>query len=60
MPWLSAYEAERLVPVPSTIQALRDRISDLEWDGEDVTHLRNELTNLEALRASGTEYIPTF
>lgn len=73
MSWVAPKDDERLVPVHSAIQALKDRISDMEWDGsEDVAQggtgaslvqadmLRDQLNNLEALRASGTEYIPTF
>ena len=73
MGWVARQDDERLVPVHSAIQALRDRIDDLEWDGhEDVAQggtgagilqaeqLRSQLTSLEALRASGEEYIPSF
>lgn len=60
MGWVAQQNDERLVPVHSAIQALRDRIDDLEWDGVDATFLRDHLTSLEALRASGEEYIPSF
>ena len=60
MGWVAPQDDPRLIPVHSAIQALRDRINDLEWDGVDATFLRDQLENLEAFRASGDEYIPTF
>ncbi len=58
--WIAPQDDPRLVPVHSMIQELRDRIDVLEWDGIDSDFLRQTLNELEATRASGVEYIPTF
>jgi len=60
MSWVAPKDDERLVPVHTMIQELRDRIDVLEWDGIDSDFLRQTLNELEATRASGVEYIPTF
>lgn len=60
MSWAAPQDDQRLVPVHSMIQELRDRIDVLEWDGIDSDFLRQTLNELEATRASGVEYIPSF
>ena len=52
----------RLVPISTVIHSMREEIRDIEFDEPhiDTSSRRTVLEGLEALRAAGTEYIPTF
>lgn len=51
-----------MTPITDIIKELKQRISDLEWDGklEDADRLQWQLKHYQVLLASGQIYEPNF
>lgn len=52
---------DRLVHAPTKIKQLEQEARDLEWEGNDATKLRTEISQMKAyLETSGSEFYPLF
>jgi len=54
------YTDDRLVSTVKKLTALSIKIQDAEWDGEDVTAMRQELRRLKQQHEAGVEFTPRF
>ena len=50
----------RLVCILKLIKDLRKKIESIEWNGQDVTALRQQLSNLKTRHDDGATYEPLF
>lgn len=50
----------RLVCILKLIKDLRKKIEGIEWDGQDVTALRQQLSSLKTRHDNGATYEPLF
>jgi hypothetical protein len=51
---------ERLVSIVKEMKALANHIQDAEWEGQDVSAMRQRLKRLRASHEAGLNYEPVF
>lgn len=51
---------ERLVSIVKEMKALANHIQDAEWEGQDVSAMRQRLKRLRASHEAGHNYEPVF
>ena len=54
------YSDDRLEATVKKMTALSIKIQDAEWDGEDVTAMRQQLRSLKQQHEDGVEFTPMF
>jgi hypothetical protein len=54
------YSDDRLEYTVKKLTALSIKIQDAEWDGEDVTAMRQQLHTLKQQHGDGVEFTPRF
>lgn len=55
------WDDDRLIHLPTAIKKLKQKISDLEWEGVDVSKFVRELDTLtKHLEESTSEFYPKF
>ena len=55
------WDDDRLIHLPTAINKLKQKISDLEWEGIDVSsHIRELNTLIKHLEESTSEFYPKF
>ena len=54
------YSDDRLESTVKKLTALSIKIQDAEWDGEDVTAMRQQLRTLKQQHGDGVEFTPRF
>ena len=54
------YSDDRLESTVKKMTALSIKIQDAEWDGQDVTAMRQELRRLRQQNEGGVEFTPRF
>jgi hypothetical protein len=51
---------ERLVSIVKEMKALANHIQDAEWEGQDVSAMKQRLKRLRASHEAGLNYEPVF